>query len=251
MSLKKFKLQKEETVYFLILWSLCIIASLLAMPYTLFLLKNFNAANDITYQSLTLTNLGNGLLILPFPIYFGFLIRRYIFIAEIINKSMFSRKNLILGITSGIIIGVILHIMDIGFSYFIPELKDLMEKPQPGPFYGFLASFYGGIYEETLIRFFLTSLLFLLFKKLKVTGTWLAIVLASIVFAVGHLPMLTQILGLHNITDLPGLLIIRTIILNSLAGIVFGWLYWKKGLGLAILSHFLADIVIHVVAFSY
>ena len=194
----------------------------------LFLLKDVSAVNNITYKSLTFTNLVNGFLILPFLVYFGFLIRRHISVAEIINTKIITRKNIILGVTTGLTVGFLLHIMDIGFAYFIPELKALMEKPRPKPFYGFLASFYGGFYEEIMIRFFLTSLLFLLFKKIKLIGVWLAIVLASAVFAVGHLPMLAQIVGSVNITELPALLIMRTILLNSLAGIVFGWFYGRK-----------------------
>jgi membrane protease YdiL (CAAX protease family) len=41
-------------------------------------------------------------------------------------------------------------------------------------------------------------------------------------------------------------MIIRNLILNSLGGIVFGWLYWKKGLEASMISHFTADLVLHV-----
>jgi membrane protease YdiL (CAAX protease family) len=30
------------------------------------------------------------------------------------------------------------------------------------------------------------------------------------------------------------------------AGIVFGWLYWRRGLEMAMLGHFCADLVLHV-----
>ena len=247
MLLNKLKLTKQECYLFLCLWSLCVLSSFLGMPYTFSLLKGSNIISNITYSSLALTHLLNGVLILPIPIYFGFLIRRHISVAEIINWKAISRQDIILGIVIGLVVGCLLQMLDIVFSNFIPALKNLMDKPQPRLAYGFLASFYGGIYEETLTRFFLTSLLLLLFKKLKVVGAWMAIVLAAVIFAVGHLPTLAQFIGLSDITNLPGLLVVRTIILNSLAGIVFGWLYWKKGLWLAILSHFMADIIIHVV----
>ena len=29
--------------------------------------------------------------------------------------------------------------------------------------------------------------------------------------------------------------------------VVFGWLYWKRGLEMAIVAHFGADIVLHVI----
>jgi len=35
--------------------------------------------------------------------------------------------------------------------------------------------------------------------------------------------------------------------LNGIGGMVFGWLYWKKGLEFAIISHFSADIVLQII----
>ena len=254
MSLKKLKLTKQESSFFLLLWGLCILSSLLGVPYTLSLLQNADIVGNITYQfkdvsyqSLIFNSLVSDLIVLPFPIYFGFLIRRHISVAKIIDPALISRRNLMLGIMAGLAIGFLLPVADVIFSHFIPELRTLMQKSKPGPLYGFLASFSGGIYEETLTRFFLTSLLFLLFKRLKVFGAWLAIILASLIFGFAHLPVLAQILGVNSIFAFSGLLVMRTILLNSLAGIVFGWLYWKKGLGLAILSHFLADVAAHVI----
>jgi hypothetical protein len=38
----------------------------------------------------------------------------------------------------------------------------------------------------------------------------------------------------------------RAITLNGLAGIVFGWLYWKRGFEAAVLAHFAADALIYL-----
>ena len=48
------------------------------------------------------------------------------------------------------------------------------------------------------------------------------------------------------ITQITPLIIARAIILNGIGGIVFGWLYWKKGLESAMVSHFTSDMVLHV-----
>lgn len=37
----------------------------------------------------------------------------------------------------------------------------------------------------------------------------------------------------------------RAIVLNGLAGVVFGWLFWQFGLVAAMVSHFTTDVVIH------
>jgi membrane protease YdiL (CAAX protease family) len=113
----------------------------------------------------------------------------------------------------------------------------------------FLASFYGGIAEEVLLRLFLMTLLVWIAFKIKktangkptATGIWLAIIISSIIFGLGHLPITS---GLTAITPL---VILRAVLLNGVAGIIFGWLYWKKGLESAILSHFSADISLHMI----
>lgn len=71
---------------------------------------------------------------------------------------------------------------------------------------------------------------------------WAAIILAAFLFGVGHLPAATAT-GM----DLTLLLTLRIILLNAVGGIIFGWLYWKKGLEAAVIAHFTADIGLHVV----
>jgi len=44
------------------------------------------------------------------------------------------------------------------------------------------------------------------------------------------------------------IVVVRTVLLNSIAGVLFGWLYWRRGLLAAMVSHFSADIVLHVIA---
>jgi len=43
------------------------------------------------------------------------------------------------------------------------------------------------------------------------------------------------------------LFITRALLLNGLGGLAFGWLYWKQGLESAMIAHFSADIVLHVI----
>jgi membrane protease YdiL (CAAX protease family) len=110
-----------------------------------------------------------------------------------------------------------------------------------------LASFYGGITEELLVRLFgMTLMAWLLWKifqrrRSEPSGSifWLAIVAAAILFGVGHLPAAANLWGLTPIV------IFRTIVLNAILGIPFGFLYWRWGLEYAMLSHFFADVVLH------
>jgi hypothetical protein len=120
----------------------------------------------------------------------------------------------------------------------------------PPAWQGFLASFYGGTTEEILLRLFMLSLFAWIGRFLNHTpdgrpgeiALWAANILAAILFGIGHLPA-TAAAGLPMDT----LVITRAIVLNGLAGLVFGWFYWKHGLEAAMVSHFSGDIILHVI----
>src|SRR5262245_34076445 len=121
----------------------------------------------------------------------------------------------------------------------------------PPAWQGLLASFYGAFDEEIMLRLFALTLLAWLGSRISRTPDgrpttavlWAANILAALLFGVGHLPAAAAA-GL----PLTGLLIAQIIVLNGLAGLVFGWLYWTYGLESAMLAHFSADIVLHVIA---
>lgn len=158
-----------------------------------------------------------------------------------------------------ILLGVVAAIVIIGLDQFVfaPSLMAqdgvaenalAAQLSQPPAWQGLLASFYGGIDEEVLMRLFVLTLLAWLGKFINHTPEgrptllilWVANILAAILFGLGHLPITAQ---LFEITPL---VIARAILLNGLAGLAFGYLYWTRGLEAAMLSHFSADIVLHV-----
>lgn len=111
---------------------------------------------------------------------------------------------------------------------------------------GLLASFYGGISEELQLRLFVMTLLVWTFAVLARRAPrpwvyWTAVVIAAVLFGAGHLP------AAGKVWDLNAIVILRTLVLNSIGGLVFGWLYWRRGIEMAMLGHFSADIVLHVV----
>ncbi len=64
--------------------------------------------------------------------------------------------------------------------------------------------------------------------------------LAALAFGAAHLP------AAANLWPLDGAVVARTLLLNGIAGLVFGWFYVRHGLESAMVSHFAADIVLHV-----
>ena len=103
------------------------------------------------------------------------------------------------------------------------------------------------------MRLFLMTVLVWISSKIRKTqaglptafGFWVAIILISVVFGLGHLPMTARF---QQITSL---VVFRAVVLNGIAGVVFGRLFWKKGLESAMIAHFSTDIVLHVILPSF
>jgi len=114
---------------------------------------------------------------------------------------------------------------------------------------GLLASFYGGIAEELMLRLFVMSVMALVLRFLFARSRtdlpdgifWAANVGSAVLFGLGHLP---AVMGLMEIT---GVLVAYAILLNGILGVNFGWLFRKYGIEAAMLAHFTADIVLHVI----
>lgn len=158
-----------------------------------------------------------------------------------------------LGLVSGLFIIISDHFL------FKPAMEkklatlgvSMPENFHPPAWQGFLASFYGGIAEEVLNRLFLLTVFAWLGHFVSQTADgqptllalWIATGLAAVLFGLGHLPG-TKASGI----PLEGIVIARALILNGIPGVILGWLFWQHGLIFAMIAHFLADIVIHVIA---
>jgi|AntRauTorcE11897_2_1112592.scaffolds.fasta_scaffold31396_1 membrane protease YdiL (CAAX protease family) len=160
-----------------------------------------------------------------------------------INVKAVVKKSILLGLLTGIIIILL------DFIFFKFGLESLFKELSVPIWQGFLASFYGGISEEIVMRLFFMTFLAWVINKIRKSKTkatennkvmWTAIIIASIIFGVGHLPITSELMALTP------LIVFRALLLNGIGGIVFGWLYWKKGLESAMIAHFSADIVLHV-----
>ncbi|WP_149304951.1 CPBP family intramembrane glutamic endopeptidase [Pareuzebyella sediminis] len=144
------------------------------------------------------------------------------------------------GLVGGILSGILLSLVSFVFNPIVPaEFLELRESLQPTLAARFL---YGGLTEEIVMRFGLMTLIIWLcskiFKGTKPFVFWIGIVLSAILFAFGHFPIAYQAVD-HPTTGLLAYILIG----NSLGGIIFGWLYWKKGLESAFIAHIFAHII--------
>jgi hypothetical protein len=249
---------------FFILWIAAVLSSIAVTPYALELQSSALASLDlpIPLPVLIAIQTVQNAIIFAIMIFIGMVLAKRIGLGMPIldsatqGESAADKFRAILPIS--IVLGVIAGILIIGLDVFVfqkallNELGDqaaaLAESAQPAAWKGFLASFYGGIGEEIQLRLLVMSLIAWLGSFIsktpdgKPTGAifWIANILAAVLFGLGHLP------ATANILPLTPLVITRAILLNGVGGVIFGWLYWKRGLESAMIAHFSADIVLHV-----
>ena len=103
---------------------------------------------------------------------------------------------------------------------------------------------YGGLAEEIIARWGVMTLMCwttwrLMGRPLGPLGSvfWIGIVAAALVFGLAHLPFLFGVVG-----NPPLWLPVVAVGTNVMAGVVFGWLFWRAGLEAAILAHAFAHV---------
>lgn len=162
------------------------------------------------------------------------------------------KPQLILALTLGLIFAIVVMALDAVFMPFMGEeftgikAQELNLFAQLG-----MGLLYGGITEELLLRWGFMSLLVWLGWKLLCWSSyippksvvWAAIFLSAILFGIGHLPAMAAMVPLTAI------IVIRTIFLNAIGGIVFGWLYWRYSLEAAMVAHAFTHVGFFIIRF--
>lgn len=249
---------------FALLFAAAVIGVACVTPYTLELAADaFKKAQERMRQPkwvIVLLQNAQGVVLIGVTTGLGLLIAHHIGLGAPLVEGLLAGRNVAAQasyiLAPALIIGVasstVLLILEI--TIFWPRLPKAMREgfPIPALWKRFLASFYGGIDEELLLRLFLLSLLAWLMSFVWHTpgglptlgALWLANVIAAVVFGLGHLPATAALVKLTPT------LVVRAIVLNGIVGVGTGYLYWSYGLEAAMLAHFSADIVIHVIGDS-
>ncbi len=167
---------------------------------------------------------------------------------KIKNTTIIFKEQLKIGVIIGSSIGILTSFITLLFkSFFSLNFHKLTSEIEP-PF--LMKIGYGGITEELLIRYgFMTFIVWVIFKtskKLNDYTYWFGIILSSIFFAIGHFPIVFS--SVHNPSTS---LLIYIFSGNFIAGLTFGWLYWKKGLEAAFIGHIFAHIIMTALAFFF
>lgn len=233
---------------FFILLGLSLISVICVFPYILSLQGEVIKKIGQPIELIFFAQLVQSLILFSVAIFFGLFFTKKInfslpLIKAILEKRDYKKilKNILSkSIFIGAATAVIIYILDAIFTSFGATIST--HQNYAPIWQKLLASVYGGTTEEILMRLFLMT--FFIWLSMKIfkqnqptkTGIIVSIFLAAIIFGLGHLPLTA------SLTTLNPLIISRAVVLNGVGGIVFGWLFWKKGLESAMIAHFTTDI---------
>ena len=240
------------------LWITAVLATITVLPYVFTILKTIPLPKPLPVPLPVLA----GLQLVQSAIVFGVAIAAGLWFAPRLGLRlpMFAhdyapggagevfRQAVRGGLPLGMLAGAIVIALELRF--FHRYLPPSMLKFSAPAWQGLLASFYGGIGEEILLRLFVMSALaYLVVKAFRQTAPplasapfWVGNVVSALLFGLGHLPATAALAPLTTA------LVVRALVLNGIPGVMFGYLFWKRGLEAAMVAHFMADIVIQSAA---
>lgn len=221
---------------FFILWILCIIGSWSVLPY---IQQLGILPATVSIWKVFLLNTIQAVLFFGFICWLSFKILPKTDLRPFFYRNFF-KQIVYPGVIAGILAGGAIVLLDKTVFH-----GSILSGVRPPFWAGALASIYGGVNEEVLLRLFLFTLGYFLFGKFikvresnRLSILWSVNLLVALLFGMGHLP------AAFKLASPSAFEIFRILFLNGIAGIVFGWLYWSRGLWTAIAAHVIADLVI-------
>lgn len=232
-------------IQYVILVGLAVVGTFAVMPYAFEMNKDKLADVPLSLPKLVLASAVQGTILFAFLTFIG------LSASKAVGLSIpTATDGLPLAILFGVLGGMAIIVCE--YLIFRPYMPEALKKGEShiALWKRALASIYGGVSEEILTRLFLVSGLAWLLGHIWQSpagipsdGAFIvAMILAAVLFGIGHLPATAAM------TPLTPLVIVRAIVLNGIVGILCGWLFWQYGLVSAMLAHFCADIVLHIIA---
>lgn len=165
------------------------------------------------------------------------------------DKRISNKEKFIIPAITGVVIGIFFILID----FLINELTPYGRLPHPDFPLSIIASLSAGIGEEVIFRLFFISFWSWLISHIILKGKasslvfWLVSVWSALTFSLGHLPSIMAIEGLNSISQIPPLIVVEIIVLNSTLSIPAAYYFKKYGILSAMGVHFWTDIVWHAI----
>lgn len=148
-------------------------------------------------------------------------------------------RGLVPSALAGLGLAALLVAMELAWRPFLAAQAAALEPAGSVLSRLWLGLLYGGVAEEIIMRWGLMSLFtWALHRTLARRSAcvpsgvvMIAALLSALIFAVGHLPALAAV------TELTPAVVARTLALNTVAGLVYGWLFWRLHLEAAMTAH--------------
>ena len=174
--------------------------------------------------------------------FFGYLLSEK---TGLMKPVRFEKKPMMVTIGITLFTGLVLCTDLFYFRNHIPQVAAVYQE-KPSFAYWMASVLYGGVIEEVMLRLFMMSLIAFLAWKLffrreakPPMGVIIAAnIIAALLFAAGHLPSTMQMFG-----EITPMILLRSVLLNGAAGLVFGYLYRKYGIQYSMMAHAGAHIV--------
>jgi hypothetical protein len=242
---------------FWLLLAACVLGVGALMPYQFALLSKIISTKPlpVSFPVLIAASFVQGAVLFGGAVFLGLLLARKVGLeAPILERWLYSaniklpRGTLFVPLLAGAgLAGVVVFLFRTIFLPRIPQSPLALDAVIP-IWKRFLASFYGGINEELLMRLFFLALIIWLLKKTSRTKSlrptpiffWSANIIVALFFGVAHLPVFKIMM------EITPMVLVTVLSANGILALLFGYLCWKRGIEAAMLAHFSADITLHV-----
>ena len=153
-----------------------------------------------------------------------------------------------LALPVAILAGLVIGVLQTAVAYAILHLLNL--RLTPTPFWlAIIGAVSGALREEIWYRLGLMTVFIWIGTRLRKRESprpgivWTANILAALCFGAQHFSSdFTLLSGQANAAVLGAIILLY----HAAAGVVFGWVYWRRGLVAAMTTHFCADMAIAI-----
>lgn len=165
------------------------------------------------------------------------------------GKGPDSGRRMLAALKLAVILSVVAGGFNVVLSFVMQRWGNIHIDILPPPWWAaLLASVGAGISEEIWLRLGIMTFFVWLGAKLVrqrspgAVVVWIGNVVACLVFGALHLPQAARLTG-----HLSSQMVTFALVGNGVPGLIFGWLYWRKGLIAAMVCHAMTDIIIKVI----